>query len=120
MSDTAAGNENTRKKGPKETVEELKELVVGYARQETVEPLKRLGLWVGYGIGGALLVSIGLIIMSIGGLRALQTQTGEHLTGSLTWVPYAITVGGLAIVMGIFAALMTRSADHGEDAEERR
>lgn len=120
MSDTAAGSKNNKKKGPKETVEELKELIVGYARQETVEPLKRLGIWVAYGIGGALLVSIGLIIMAIGGLRALQTQTGEHLTGSLTWVPYAITVGGLIVVVGIFAALMTRSADLGDDAEERR
>lgn len=115
MSDASSGS-----RGPKETVEELKDLVVGYARQETLDPLKRLGAWVGYGIGGALLVSIGLVVMAVGGLRALQSQTGETFTGSLTWVPYAITAGGLIIVAGIFGALMTRSPDLGDDREERR
>lgn len=114
------GDASSRTRGPKETVEELKDLVVGYARQETVDPLKRLGRWVGFGIGGALLVGIGLVVMSVGGLRALQTETGSTFTGSLTWVPYAITAGGLMIVAGIFAALMSRSPDLGDDAEERR
>lgn len=118
MSDPAP-ERSTPGKSPKETVEELKELVVGYARQETVDPLKRLGLWVGYGIGGALLVSIGLIIMTIGGLRALQTQTGSTFTGSLTWVPYGICAGGLLLLIGVFGALMTRTPELGDDGKGR-
>jgi hypothetical protein len=33
-------------------------------------------------------------------LRALQTETGEHLTNHLSWVPYLITLAGCSVVVG--------------------
>ena len=82
---------------------ELWELVVAYAKQETVDPLRALGRFVGFGIPGALLMVVGLALVSVAGLRALQVETHEHLTGNLSWVPYGIlgvfclAVAGLAV-----------------------
>ena len=85
-------------------VEELWELIVRYFRQETVEPLKGLGRFVVRGVGGALALGIGLVLLFLAGLRALQTETGEHFTGNLTWLPYAIVLVGTVIVIAIAAS----------------
>ena len=37
-----------------ETIQELWELLKGYARQETVEPLKNLGRRIGFGIAASV------------------------------------------------------------------
>ncbi|HVF73558.1 MAG TPA: hypothetical protein VM938_00810 [Acidimicrobiales bacterium] len=69
---------------------ELWEMVVAYAKQETVDPLKRLGRFLRYGVPGALLFGTGLVLLAVGGLRALQTETGSRFTGNWSWAPYAI------------------------------
>lgn len=82
---------------PQETVRELKELVVEYAKQETIEPLKGLGRYLAFGVAGALLIGAGVVFLAIGGLRALQEQTGGHLTGNYSWIPYTgVMVGSIA------------------------
>jgi hypothetical protein len=86
---------------PQETIRELKELVIAYAKQETVDPLKGLGRYVGFGVGGALLLGAGVMFLAIGALRALQSQTGTTFTGNWSWVPYFIVVVGLLISAGI-------------------
>ena len=84
---------------------ELWELVLAYLKQETVEPLKGLARFVGFGVAGAITFSVGLVLLVLAGLRVLQTETGEHLTGSLTWVPYV----GVLVVAGLVAALFARA-----------
>jgi hypothetical protein len=79
---------------------ELKELVVTYVKQETVVPLQQLGRYVGFGIGGALLIGLGSVLLGVGALRALQTETGDTFQGDWSWAPYGITfllliVGGM-------------------------
>lgn len=82
-----------------EVATELWELAKDYAKQETIEPLKGLGSFLGYGIGGAVLLGIGCTLLLLGGLRALQTQTGSTFTGSFSWAPYLIAVAvGLALI----------------------
>jgi hypothetical protein len=71
-------------------VKELWELVVAYFKQETVVPLKQLGRWVGFGILGALLLGVGVLLLALAGLRALQDETGTTFTGNLSWIPYLI------------------------------
>jgi hypothetical protein len=83
---------------PRDTVRELKELVVAYAKQETLDPLKGLGRYVGFGVAGALLLATGFVLLAIGGLRALQTETGTTFTGNWSWAPYGIVVAALALV----------------------
>ena len=79
--------------------QELWQLVVAYAKQETLDPVKNLGRWVGFGLAGALVGSLGAVLLLLGGLRALQTETGSAFDGNLTWVPYVLVLivsGGIA------------------------
>jgi hypothetical protein len=84
---------------PQQTIRELKELLIAYAKQETIDPLKGLGRYVAFGIAGALLLGTGITFLAVGALRALQgDHDGPHFTGNWSWAPYAIVViGALAI-----------------------
>ena len=75
-----------------EIATELWALTKDYARQETVDPLKGVGRYLGYGAAGALLGGVGVILLMLAGLRALQTETGDALDGNLSWLPYLIVV----------------------------
>jgi hypothetical protein len=74
---------------------ELRELVVTYVKQETIVPLRQLGRYVGFGIAGALMLGTGTLLLAVGGLRALQTETGSTFTGDWSWAPYGIVVVAL-------------------------
>jgi hypothetical protein len=76
---------------------ELRDLVVTYVRQETVVPLRQLGRYAGFGIGGALLLGLGVVLLGVGSLRALQTETGDTFTGDWSWVPYLIVFAALLL-----------------------
>jgi hypothetical protein len=84
-----------------EVATELWGLTKDYARQETIEPIKGVGRYLGYGAGGAVLGGIGVILLMMAGLRALQTETGDALDGNLSWLPYVIVL----VVAGALAAL---------------
>lgn len=75
-----------------EVATELWGLTKDYARQETIDPLKGVGRYLGYGALGALLGGIGVILLMLAGLRALQTETGDALDGNLSWLPYVIVL----------------------------
>jgi hypothetical protein len=76
---------------------ELRDLVVTYVKQETVVPLRQLGRYAGFGIGGAVLLGLGVVLLGVGGLRALQTETGDTFAGDWSWVPYVIVFVALAL-----------------------
>ena len=78
---------------------ELSGMVVTYAKQETIDPLKSLGRFVAAGIAGAILIAIGGVVLTLAAVRLLQTETGAHLRGDLTWVPYA--GGSLLALIGV-------------------
>lgn len=75
---------------------ELLRMVIAYARQETLDPLKALGRFVVWGLAGAVLMCIGGFLLSLAFLRALQTEFAGPLGGNLTWVPY---VGAIAVAL---------------------
>jgi hypothetical protein len=83
-----------------EVANELWALTRDYARQETVDPLKGVGRYLAYGAAGALLGGIGVILLMLAGLRALQTETGTTFEGTWSWVPYVIVL----VVAGAIAA----------------
>ena len=89
---------------PQETIKELRALVVAYAQQETIEPLKGLGRYAGYGLGGALFTGLGAVFIAIGLLRLIEDEGGVHLTGNWSWVPYAAVM-----VLSFVAALLAWS-----------
>jgi len=78
---------------PQETLRELRDLVVAYVKQETIEPIKGLGRYAAFGILGAFLIGVGIIFVEIGFLRILEgTGSDPHFTGNWSWAPYAIVV----------------------------
>lgn len=101
-------------------VSELVDLVVAYAKQETVEPVQRQVKALGRGVAGAGLLAFGTVLLAIGFLRALQVEFGGagrpavnpygtvgHLSGNLSWVPYVgaamfcllVTVGCVVMIL---------------------
>ncbi len=82
-------------------VRESIELVVRYLKQETLTPLKSILKYVGFGLGGAVFVGIGTMLVLLGILRLLQTETGSSFTGDLSWLPYLITLVIGAVVVAV-------------------
>ncbi|MCU1375705.1 MAG: hypothetical protein JWO68_2991 [Actinomycetia bacterium] len=83
---------------------ELWDLVRAYAKQETVQPLKGILRFVGFGVAGGVSLSIGLLLLALGGLRGLQTL--DTFDGNLSWAPYGIVV---AVAMLLVALLLSRT-----------
>jgi hypothetical protein len=91
-----------------EMATELWDLAKDYARQETIDPIKGVGRYLGYGAAGAVIGGIGVILLMMSGLRALQTETGDALDGSLSWLPYLIVI----VVAGALAAAAVSRISH--------
>jgi len=88
-----------------EVVVELRELLVSYAKQEIVDPVKSLGRFLLWGGAGSVALGIGGLLLVLAALRALQTETGSTFTGHWSWVPYVIT---FAASVGVAVLLATR------------
>lgn len=95
--------------------QELFQLVVGYAKQETLGPVKDLGRFVGFGLAGALLGSLGTVLLLLGGLRLLQTETGSAFDGRRTWIPYVLVL----LVSGALAAGAMKARGRGQRRDAR-
>ena len=75
------------------------QLTVDYLKQEVVDPLRGLGRFLYMGIAGSFFLAFGLLLILLGVLRLLQTETGTALTGDWSWVPYAaVVVLGIAVI----------------------
>ena len=82
------------------------QLTVDYLKQETVVPLRGLGRFLYMGIAGAFFLAFGILLILLGILRLLQTETGTALTGDWSWVPYAVVV---VLGLGIAASAAWRA-----------
>jgi hypothetical protein len=83
---------------------ELVDLVIAYGQQELVGPVQRQVKNLGRGIGGAILLATGTLLLALGFLRALQVEFGGlgqvpssvvygssgALSGNWSWVPYIL------------------------------
>jgi hypothetical protein len=100
-----------------QVVNELWTLTKDYARQETIDPLKGIGRYLAYGFAGAVLTSIGVILMMLALLRALQDKTGSTFHDNLSWVPYVIvlTVGTVVVVFAFSRISKNRNRDQDRD-----
>lgn len=97
-------------RGPVAQVSELKDLVVAYAKQETIEPLKTLQRYLSFGLAGAVAIGSGLCFLLLALLRGLQEihlfNDGSVDGGTWSWVPYAITtVIGVVLASGFLFKL---------------
>jgi len=88
---------------------ETYELVRDYAKQETLDPLRGAGRWLGVGLIAGFLMSVGIVIVLVGVLRLTQdlllyTWFVDRADG-LSFVPYLVT---LAIGIATSAVVWSR------------
>lgn len=84
-----------------EVGEELWELLKAYAQQETIDPLRGLGRYLGFGLLGAALLALGVFFLGMSALRVLQTKTGDvfdHWRSALPYLIVLIGVGAPAVI----------------------
>jgi hypothetical protein len=75
-------------------------LTIDYFKQEALGPLKGLGRFLLWGLTGSLAIAVGILLVLVGILRLLQTETGTALTGDWSWVPYfAVSVLGVGVAV---------------------
>ena len=103
-----AGAAGARDQSVPKVASELWTLTVDYAKQEIKDPVKGLGTYLLWGSISMLLVGFGMVLLAIGGLRALQTETGSTFTGSLSWAPYGIVLLSATFALGIGVWLVLR------------
>ncbi len=75
-----------------ETIAELWELLKAYAKQETIDPLKGLGLYLAIGLGAALSTALGVGLLLLGLLRLLQSEAHDWVdaSGKSSVAPYLL------------------------------
>lgn len=96
---------------PMEGAQEIQSMLVAYAKQETIEPLKTLGKFLAWGVVGALLVFLGALFIGIGVLRLLQTETSDWFAGGnfASTLPYVITIASLILIIVVIFTLFSRA-----------
>lgn len=82
---------------------ELKDLVVAYAKQETLEPIKGLGRFIAFGVAGSILLATGLVLLVLALLRGLQTELADTFDGNWSFAPYLITLVACVVVLALSA-----------------
>lgn len=90
--------------------QEVLQLVLEYAKQETIGPLRGLARFALWGIAGSVALSAGIVLLLVGLLRALQTETGSAFHGDRSWLPYVITLVVAVLVAASAAMAIPRGA----------
>lgn len=89
-----------------ELATELYELSKEYLRQETVEPMKKLGAYAGLGLAGAMAMAVAAIFATLGVYALMQWVFYEALDLQSAWWTVAsrgITVAFAGIGAGLIA-----------------
>lgn len=81
------------------SVGEVVEYVKTYAKQETIDPLKGAGRWIGMGLAGAAALGVGLSLMALGLLRLVQHEWDRAARGSLSWLAYVVVIAVCALLL---------------------
>ena len=97
---------------------ETYELVRDYAKQETVEPLKGAGRWLGFGLVAGFFMSVGIVILLLAVLRLsqdliLHTWWPEQADG-LSFLPYIVTlIVGIATSAAVWSRVSVFELNKG-------
>ncbi len=110
-------------KAPRQQVDELKDLVVAYAQQETIDPLKDLGRYIGWALAGAIMLGTGVVFVSIALVRMLQTEGPDwlHKPGWSSTYPYLIVLA-LLLIGAVLTLQQTRKRPNraGNSTKDQR
>jgi uncharacterized BrkB/YihY/UPF0761 family membrane protein len=97
------------KANPLEGAQEMQRLLVDYAKQETIEPLKQLGRYLGLGIAGALLVFLGVFFIGLATLRLLQSFDPFDGASWASTLPYLVAVAVLVLALALIYLSLSRA-----------
>lgn len=110
---------NSQDKSLPTLASELWAMVVTYVKQETVVPIKGLGRFIAIGLAGSVTLGVGLLLLSLSLLRALQTETSAF-DGNWSWAPYGITLIASGVVAGLALRTITRQKRRARKGEVAR
>lgn len=101
-------------------VRDIATMVVQYVKQETLDPIRGLGRFVAFGAAGVVVGGLGVVLLLLGGVRLLQTETGSAFRGHLSFLPYvfALVVCG-AVAAGALKATSAPDRPAGRGSEGR-
>lgn len=112
MSDQASTSSSSRSQGSPD-VGEVVSLVVEYARQETVGPLRGAGRWIGFGLAGAFCLGTAVSLLVLGVLRLIQNELAPTFAGRwMSLLPYLIALVVCLVVIAIAASRIGKSSLH--------
>lgn len=97
------------KTNPLEGAQEMQQLLTTYAKQETLQPLKQLGKYLGLGIAGSLLIFIGVFFVGLATLRLLQSLDVFAGAAWMSTLPYLASIAVLGLAMGLIYGSLTRA-----------
>ncbi len=97
------------KPSPLEGAQEIQSLLVDYAKQETLEPLKTLGRYLGFGIAGSLLMFMGVFFVGLATLRLTQSLDVFEGASWMSSLPYVIAIAVLVVAIAIIFASLSRA-----------
>lgn len=113
MSDQPSSSSSYTRAQAAPDVGEVVSLVVDYARQETVGPLRGAGRWIGFGIAGAVSLGIASSLLVLGVLRLIQTEFAPTFAGRwMSLLPYVIALVVCLVVVAIAASRIGKSSLH--------
>ncbi len=98
-------------KNPIEEVQDIQNMVVDYAKQETVDPLKTLGRYLGLGLAGSAVMFLGIFFLGLATMRLMQTF--EVFSGG-SWAslaPYGMAVAVLLLAILAIYQTMSRAQE---------
>ena len=110
MAPFGIGGSSHNRDGIRQSGTDAVNLVIEYVKQETLTPLRGLGRYLAFGIAGSLALCVGLVLLLLALLRALQTETGTTFTGNLSWVPYLIVCAVAILIIGLAAWRINKGA----------
>ncbi len=97
------------KSNPLEGAQEMQQMLVGYAKQETLEPLKQLGRYLGLGVAGSVLMFIGVFFAGLGTLRLLQSLDTFGGSSWMSTLPYLVSIVVLLAAIGLISMSLSRA-----------
>ena len=79
--------------------EDVLDLVVSYAKQETIEPLRGALRWILWGLASMAFICTGLVFLVLGVVRVSHDVLGESFQHSWSFVSYFVGVLACGIVV---------------------
>ncbi len=101
--------------GLKADFDGLLSMLRAYLKQETLDPIRGLGRYLGFGLGSTVCFAVAEVFLVLSVVRVLQTTTSAF-QGNLSFIPYLV---GLSVsLVFIYLTLLALKRDgkrHGND-----